>query len=231
MKKISIVLVVAVLFAAACKDGGKSAKMTTNVDSVSYALGVNIGESMFKQDEKEFNAELIKLGYQSVFDSSSTIKPEEALKLLQNYFMNKQKVKEEKVLKDGQAFLEKNKTAEGVVTLPSGLQYKILKEGTGPKPKETDKVTVHYTGKLIDGTVFESTEGKEPASFPVNGVIRGWVEALQLMPVGSKWTLYIPTEMAYGLNPRPGGPIEPNMALVFDIELISIDKDTPKKGK
>jgi FKBP-type peptidyl-prolyl cis-trans isomerase FklB len=229
MKRISLVLAVAVIFSVSCKKIGNKAKLETNLDSVSYALGVNIGESMYKQNEKEFNAELIKQGYESMFDSSSAVKPEEALKLLQDYFMRKQKAVEEKTLKAGQEFLEKNKTVEGVVTLPSGLQYQVIKTGTGAMPKETDKVSVHYTGKLIDGTVFESTEGKEPASFPVNGVIKGWVEALQLMPVGSKWTLFIPSDLAYGINPRPGGPIEPNMALIFDIELLSIDKDVPNK--
>jgi FKBP-type peptidyl-prolyl cis-trans isomerase FklB len=186
---------------------------------------------MYKQKEKDFNPEFIKQGYAAMFDSSSLIKPEEALKLLQDYFQKKQKAKEENSLKEGADFLAANKSAEGVVTLPSGLQYKVIKNGTGLMPKETDKVSVHYTGKLINGTVFESTEGKEPASFPVNGVIKGWVEALQLMPVGSKWTLYIPSELAYGANPRPGGPIEPNMALVFDIELLSIDKDVPNKDQ
>jgi FKBP-type peptidyl-prolyl cis-trans isomerase FklB len=231
MKRLSLILAVAVIFAASCKKSTqKSSKLATNLDSVSYALGVNIGESMKKQNEKDFSAELIKQGYESMFDSSSVIKPEEALKVLQTYFMKKQKTKADATLKEGQAFLAKNKTAEGVVTLPDGLQYKIIKAGTGPKPKETDKVTVNYTGKLISGKVFESTEGQKPASFPVNGVIKGWVEALQLMPVGSKWTLYIPTELAYGENPR-GGPIEPNAALIFDIELLSIDKDVPNKDQ
>ncbi len=231
MKRVSLILVAAVILSASCKKSGSNAKLATNIDSVSYALGVNIGESMYKQNEKDFNPEFIKQGYAAMFDSSSLIKPEEALKLLKDYFQKKQKAKEEKSLKEGADFLAANKSAEGVVTLPSGLQYKVIKNGTGLMPKETDKVSVHYTGKLIDGTVFESTEGKEPASFPVNGVIKGWVEALQLMPVGSKWTLYIPSELAYGANPRPGGAIEPNMALVFDIELLSIDKDVPNKDQ
>jgi FKBP-type peptidyl-prolyl cis-trans isomerase FklB len=135
-----------------------------------------------------------------------------------------QVVKYEKNMKEGRAFLNDNKTAPGVVTLPSGLQYKAVKTGSGAKPTIADKVTVHYHGTLIDGTVFDSSvERKQPIELTVNQVIPGWIEALQLMPVGSKWILYIPSELAYGENPRPGGPIEPNSALIFEVELLSIN--------
>jgi len=124
---------------------------------------------------------------------------------------------------EGERYLAANKTRPGVVTLPSGLQYKVVKQGNGPKPKATDTVTVHYEGKLIDGTVFDSSLKRgEPASFPVNGVIAGWTEALQLMPVGSTWQLYIPSELAYGERPRPGGPIGPNAVLTFEVQLLKI---------
>jgi len=124
---------------------------------------------------------------------------------------------------EGEKFLAENKKQPGVTTLPSGLQVKVLKQGTGPKPKATDTVTVHYEGKLIDGTVFDSSLKRgEPASFPVNGVIAGWTEALQLMPVGSTWQLVIPSNLAYGENPRPGGPIGPNAVLTFQVQLIKI---------
>lgn len=124
---------------------------------------------------------------------------------------------------EGERFLAANKTKPGVVTLPSGLQYKILKKGNGPRPKATDTVTVHYEGKLIDGTIFDSSlKRNEPASFPVNGVIAGWTEALQLMPVGSTWQLYIPSELAYGERPRPGGPIGPNAVLTFEVQLLKV---------
>ncbi len=127
-------------------------------------------------------------------------------------------------LEEGISFLEENKKRKGVTTTESGLQYEVLVEGDGPKPTETSSVTVHYHGTLIDGTVFDSSvERGEPAKFGVTQVIAGWTEALQLMPVGSKWKVYLPTEIAYGANPRPGGPIKPNMALIFEIELISID--------
>jgi FKBP-type peptidyl-prolyl cis-trans isomerase FklB len=125
--------------------------------------------------------------------------------------------------KAGEAFLAENKTKPGVVTLPSGLQYLILKEGDGPKPVLSDKVRCHYQGSLIDGTVFESSIQKgQPIDFPVSGVIRGWTEALQLMPVGSKWRLFIPSVMAYG--DHPAGAIQPGSTLVFEVELLAIVK-------
>ncbi len=123
----------------------------------------------------------------------------------------------------GEKFLAENKTKPGVTTLPSGLQIKVLKQGNGPKPKATDTVTVHYEGKLIDGTIFDSSLKRgQPASFPVNGVIPGWTEALQLMPVGSTWQLFIPSNLAYGEHPRPGGPIGPNAVLTFEVQLLKI---------
>jgi FKBP-type peptidyl-prolyl cis-trans isomerase FklB len=124
---------------------------------------------------------------------------------------------------EGERFLAANKNNPGVVTLPSGLQYKVLKQGSGPKPKATDKVTVHYEGKLIDGTIFDSSLKRgQPTSFPVNQVIAGWTEALQLMAVGSSWQLFIPSNLAYGENPRPGGPIGPNAVLTFEVQLLKI---------
>jgi FKBP-type peptidyl-prolyl cis-trans isomerase FklB len=124
---------------------------------------------------------------------------------------------------EGERYLAANKTRPGVITLPSGLQYKILKQGTGPKPKATDTVTVHYEGKLIDGTIFDSSLKRgQPASFGVSQVIPGWIEALQLMPVGSTWQLTIPSNLAYGANPRPGGPIGPNAVLTFEVQLLKI---------
>jgi len=124
---------------------------------------------------------------------------------------------------EGERYLAANKNKPGVTTLPSGLQIKVLKQGSGPKPTATDTVTVHYEGKLIDGTIFDSSlKGGKPISFPVNGVIPGWTEALQLMPVGSTWQLFIPSKLAYGEHPRPGGPIGPNAVLTFEVQLIKI---------
>jgi FKBP-type peptidyl-prolyl cis-trans isomerase FklB len=127
-------------------------------------------------------------------------------------------------LKEGEAFLAANKTKPGVKTLPDGLQYKVIKDGTGRAPKATDTVSVHYRGTLIDGTPFDSSYDRGmPANFPVNGVIPGWTEALQLMKEGSKWQLFIPSELAYGAKPRPGGPIPPNAVLIFDVELLKVE--------
>ena len=135
----------------------------------------------------------------------------------------------EKNKKDGEAYLAANKAKPGVVTLPDGLQYKVIKEGTGPVPKATDTVTTHYRGTLIDGTVFDSSyDRKKPESFPVNGVIRGWTEALQKMKVGSKWQLTIPSELAYGQNPPQGSPITPGAVLLFEIELLGIGPAAPR---
>ena len=131
--------------------------------------------------------------------------------------------------KEGDAFLAENKSREGVVTLPSGLQYKILKEGTGPKPTTTDSVVCNYRGTLINGTEFDSSyKSGQPVTFPVTGVIKGWTEALQLMGVGSKWQLFIPSDLAYGPNGRP--PIEPNATLIFEVELLSIEDKSKDKA-
>ncbi len=148
--------------------------------------------------------------------------------ILNKFFRENEIRKVEKKFADnkisGEKFLEENKTKEGVITLPSGLQYLVITEGTGPHPAPEDRVTVHYTGSTIDGTVFESTLDKgEPATFGVSQVIKGWTEALQLMKPGSKWKLFIPQEIAYGTYPRAGGPIKPYEALVFEVELISIE--------
>jgi FKBP-type peptidyl-prolyl cis-trans isomerase len=134
--------------------------------------------------------------------------------------------------KEGDAFLAANKTKEGVVTLPSGLQYKILKPGSGPKPTASDSVVCNYKGTLINGTEFDSSYKRgEPATFPVTGVIKGWTEALQLMPVGSKWQLFIPSDLAYGPRGTPGGPIGPNATLTFEVELMSIEEKPPAPDK
>lgn len=152
------------------------------------------------------------------------VNPQEANQLIQEYLDEKNAQQFEANKKEGQDYLEQNKGKEGVVTLESGLQYEVLTEGSGKKPGAADNVTVHYTGTLIDGTVFDSSvERGQPASFGVNQVIKGWTEALQLMSEGSKWRLTIPEELAYGANPHPGGPIKPFMTLLFDVELISVN--------
>ncbi len=204
-------------------------KLESQLDSVSYCLGVLFGGSLTQNGFSEVKTKIMAYGIDEVLAKKDLLFDQnKANEIVGKYVMDVRKNKAEKNLKDGQAFLEKNKTEQGVVTLPSGLQYKILKEGNGSKPDSASKVTVHYHGTLIDGKVFESSvESGQPIQLTVNGVIEGWKQALLLMPVGSKWRLFIPSSLAYGENPRPGGPIEPNMVLVFDVELISIDKDQP----
>lgn len=209
---------------ASDKDKDKKT-FNTLIDSVSYSIGVSIGKNIKDQGFDTINADLLALALKDAIGKKTLlITPENAEKVLQNYFTNMQQQKSEKNLKDGAKFLEENKKKAGVVTLPSGLQYQVLKEGDGSKPKETDKVTTHYHGTLLDGTVFDSSvERKQPATFPVNGVIPGWVEALQLMKVGSKWKLFVPSNLAYGER-GAGGAIGPNETLIFEVELLEIEQ-------
>ena len=154
---------------------------------------------------------------------------EESRKFIQGYFQKLAKIQGDKNKTEGEEFLAKNKEKEGVKTTDSGLQYEIIKEGTGPKPKETDKVKVDYTGTLIDGTVFDSSVQRgQPATFGVNQVIPGWTEALEMMPVGSKWKIYIPSDLGYGER-GAGKDIGPNSTLIFEVELLDIVTDQAKK--
>lgn len=196
----------------------------TDLDKASYSLGMNIGTSLKGEGVSEINVEMFAKGLTDMMNGNSLeLSVQEAYESIQQFLAMANAKKFEKNITEGKKFLEENAKRPEVVTLPSGLQYEILKEGNGPKPKATDTVTTHYHGTLIDGTVFDSSVVRnEPASFPVNGVIQGWVEALQLMPVGSKWKLFIPSDLAYGANPHPGGPIEPHMALIFEVELLAI---------
>jgi len=200
-------------------------KLKNEVDSLSYALGILFGKNIQSNGFQTINAEIFgQTARKVIHNEALDMTTEEAGAIANTQFQKIQRLKFEKNLIEGRAFLNNNKNAPGVVALPSGLQYKIITEGTGAKPSATDKVTVHYHGMLIDGTVFQTTkESGQPIELSVGQVIQGWIEALQLMPVGSKWILYIPSELAYGENPRPGGPIEPNSALIFEIELISIN--------
>ncbi|MFA6401236.1 MAG: FKBP-type peptidyl-prolyl cis-trans isomerase [Salinivirgaceae bacterium] len=194
------------------------------LDRVSYCFGITIAQNMKQQGMSAMNAELLAKGLDDYMKSAKLMIPEDEVPIvLQNYFKQLQEKQFEGNIAQGKEFLLENSKRKGVVSLPSGLQYESLKEGNGPKPKATDHVTTHYHGTLIDGTVFDSSVNRgEPATFPVNGVIKGWVETLQLMNVGSKWRIYVPENLAYGASPHPGGPIEPYSTLIFDIELISI---------
>jgi FKBP-type peptidyl-prolyl cis-trans isomerase FklB len=197
---------------------------TTEKDTVSYSLGVNIATSLKNQGFDDLNLEALTAALGDVFGNKALqIDEEKGGEILNNYFQGMQERKHTKNIEEGASFLKANSSKADVITLPSGLQYKILVEGTGPKPKATDKVTTHYHGTLINGTVFDSSvERGQPATFPVNGVIAGWIEALQLMPTGSKWQLYVPSDLAYGTR-GASELIGPNTTLIFDVELISIN--------
>lgn len=193
------------------------------MDKLSYAIGMNIANSLKGSGIDNLSLADFTNAVKAVYEGGSTeLTPEEAKKTINDYFVKQESEKHEKNLKEGKEFLENNKKRKEVTTLPSGLQYEIMKEGTGKKPAATDKVQCHYHGTLTDGTVFDSSVQRgEPAVFGVNQVIQGWVEALQLMNEGSKWKLYIPSELAYG-EQSPGGTIGPNSTLVFEVELLKV---------
>jgi len=190
------------------------------MDKISYALGVLLGTNLKQQGFKDIDGASFIQSFQSALNGEAVdISVEDANQLVQTHMAGA-------VGKDnaeaGAAFLAENGKKDGVTTLASGMQYEIMKAGDGPKPKESDKVTTHYHGMLIDGKVFDSSVQRgQPATFPVNGVIPGWIEALQLMSVGSKWKLYIPSDLAYGAR-GAGQDIGPNATLIFEVELLSI---------
>jgi len=197
---------------------------------------MNLGSNLQRQSVT-VDVDLVMRGLKDSLAGGKTLLTEDearaALMQMQNELRQKQqeKAKEqgEANQKEGDAFLAANKSKEGVVTLPSGLQYKILKAGTGPKPAASDKVVCNYQGTLIDGKEFDSSSKHGgPATFPVNGVIKGWTEALQLMPVGSKWQLFIPPQLAYAER-GAGADIGPNATLIFEVELVSIEPKAPEK--
>ena len=195
------------------------------MEKVSYALGISLGNNLLSSGIKSLNIEKLAKGIQDVLEQKSPeITYEEAQNVINEFFMQLQEKSSEKTISEGRAFLEANGKRTEVSTLKSGLQYEILKEGNGSQPKASDKVKVHYHGTLIDGTVFDSSVRRgEPATFGVTQVIAGWVEALQLMPVGSKWKLYIPSNLAYGAQ-GAGQHIGPHTTLIFEVELIDIVK-------
>ncbi len=195
----------------------------TKEEKLSYALGMSIASNLINSGVKSLNIDLFAQALKDLYAGKQpAITPDEANQILDS-FMNGNAGKDaEQNLQDGLAFLTENSVREGVVQLDSGLQYEVLTEGTGKKPGLKDKVKCHYHGTLIDGTVFDSSVQRgNPAEFPVSGVIGGWVEALQLMPVGSKYRLFIPPDLAYGSR-GAGGSIGPNATLIFDVELLEI---------
>lgn len=223
---------VLIVGAAGCQNSGKKGEVTlaSKTDSASYSLGVLIGENTKQQMKNapgvdQLNKDILIAAFEKAFMGDSTqIKAAKANATIQKFFSEISKIEGEKNLKAGEEFLAANKSKSGVVTLPSGLQYEIIKVGTGPKPKAEDQVKCNYEGKTIDGTVFDSSVKRgEPATFPVGRVIPGWTEALQLMPVGSKWKLYIPAALGYG-EKAVSAEIKPNSTLIFEVELLEIMK-------
>ncbi len=216
--------------AIACnqQSNNQSVSLTNQVDSTSFAIGVNVAENLGKniaQQFEEVNLDLLKAGLNAGIDTNnkSEISGAVAEQIIEEFFKSKQELTAKKAQGEGAAFLAENANREGVISLESGLQYEILTEGNGQIPTINDKITAHYHGTLIDGTVFDSSVDRgEPASFPVNGVIAGWTEALQIMPVGSKWKLYVPSDLAYGER-GAGQIIGPYSTLIFEVELLSID--------
>jgi FKBP-type peptidyl-prolyl cis-trans isomerase FklB len=204
--------------------------LETQKDKVSYAVGINLGRGIHKE-AVDVDPEILARGLRDgLSDAKPQMTDEEVqatlTELQKQVTAHQQEVRQqatEKNKKAGEAFLAANKDKPGVVTLPSGLQYKIIEPGTGPKPTASDSVVCNYRGTLIDGTEFDSSYKRgQAATFPVGQVIKGWTEALQLMPVGSKWQLFIPADLAYGERGTNGGPIGPNETLVFEVQLVSI---------
>ena len=198
--------------------------MATDKEAVSYCVGMSMGGSLMQQDLGELSPEIIAEAISDIFSGKELkFTPQQANEIIQQYVNEQGATKYAGNKEAGEQFLAENAKKDSVNVTDSGLQFEIITEGEGDKPGPASQVTVHYHGTLTDGTVFDSsiTRG-EPATFGVNQVIKGWTEALQLMNKGAKYRLYIPQELAYGANPHPGGPIEPFMALIFDVELIEI---------
>lgn len=198
-------------------------KYTKELDKVSYCFGLSIASNLISSGVNSLNIEAFTEALTTVYEGKMpSITPEDANKILSDYFAKLQQERGSAAREAGEKFLRENKENDGVIELTSGLQYKIINIGTGVLPKATDTVKCHYEGRFLNGQIFDSSIKRgEPAEFPVNGVIQGWVEALQMMPVGSKWQLYIPSELAYGSH-GAGSSIGPDETLIFDVELLDI---------
>ncbi len=215
-----------------------SSALPTPKDKLSYALGMSMGKNLHR-DGIEIDTKVLLKGMNDAMSGGTMLMTDQeaqaAIMELQNGLRQKQEAKMQQEgeanQKEGDAFLAANKSKPGVVTLPSGLQYKILTAGAGPKPTAADSVVCNYRGTLINGTEFDSSYKRgQPATFPVSGVIKGWTEALQLMPVGSKWQLFVPPDLAYGAR-GAGSEIGPNSTLIFEVELMSIAPQGQNQNK
>lgn len=226
---VQLVAIVVLVVFSGFADAQDRPVLKTDKDKVSYSIGLDIGTN-FKRQSVDLDQKALAAGIADGLSGGKPLLTEDEVRTVLAQFQQQMAAKAQamaqqladKNQKEGEAFLAENKKKKGVITLPSGLQYRVITAGTGKIPKATDTVTTHYRGTLIDGTEFDSSYKRgEPASFPVNGVVKGWTEALQLMKVGSKWQLVIPSNLAYG--PQGAGQvIGPNATLIFEIELLSI---------
>lgn len=223
-------IVLAAVLAGCQSTGEKNVKLETQKDKVSYSIGLTIGKSLARDSVVVEPGAFLRGVQDATADSAHRLMSDEEIQKVMTAFQDSLRTRQmegsraaaEKNKRDGDAFLAENAKKPGVVTLPSGLQYKVITQGTGRKPSATSTVTTQYRGRLIDGTEFDSSYKRgQPAVFPVNGVIKGWTEALQLMNEGSKWELYVPGDLGYGPS-GAGGVIPPNATLIFEIELLSV---------
>lgn len=245
MKKVlSLVLLAALAGAAYAQENtqqpapGAGPKPESVEDRASYVIGFSLGRNL-KQQEVSANVDLIVQGIRDGLGGGAALLTDEEMQAAMTTFQQNLMARQQEKMaaaaaknkEEGEAFLAANKGKEGVTTTDSGLQYQVIKPGSGESPKPGDKVTVHYTGTLIDGTVFDSSrERGQPATFGVTQVIPGWVEALQLMKPGAQYKLFIPANLAYGEGGAGGGEIGPNSTLIFDVELISVEKGSNPQG-
>lgn len=225
----TILFIVAIVFFAACKQKDKGTEvplsLTSSQDSISYSLGINLASQLKSEGLNDIDPDIFQKAVVDAFQSDSLLlDSEQAKKVLNNYYQTLRANRLQAYLDQGRKFLKENAERKGVKKLKSGLQYEILIQGNGNKPRATQNVKCHYTGFLLDSTIFDSTiKTGVPSIFPVNSAIPGISEALQKMPTGSKWKLFIPTELAYSDKPNPGQLVKPNMALIYEIELLSIE--------
>jgi len=227
--RLRVLAALGILFLVSQVYGEENLVLKNEKDKVSYSIGMAMGKDI-KRQSIDIDPDILAKGIKDVLSGGKVLLTDQEVSETMAAFQKEMIAKlGEKNKGEGEAFLAENKKKEGVKTLPSGLQYKVIKAGTGKKPTLTDAVTTHYRGTLIDGTEFDSSYRRgQPATFPVNGVIPGWTEALQLMEVGAKWQLFIPSNLAYRER-GAGGTIGPNATLIFEIELISIEEKKEEK--